>query len=105
MASSVGCSSDAIRASRWLLLACRWLSSGSRGVRLGGFADVELPRSDLAVARGCACVVRHSWHLLPQSIARGTYKLMGVLLSAGEVCARRRVAGEAVALLVRPGAS
>ena len=88
-----------------LLLACRWLPGSSRGVMLGEFADVGLPRPDPAVAHGHTCVMRHSWHLLPQSIARGTYKLMGVLLSAGEVCARRRLAGEAVALLVRPRAS
>jgi len=68
---------------------------------LGEFIGVGMPRPDPDAARGHACVMRHSWRLLPQSVAHGTYRLMGVLVGVGEVCARWRLAGEAT-VPVRP---
>ena len=70
VASLVVRGSDSIRASRWLLLAYRWLPGSSRGVVLGEFVGVRLLRPNLAMAHGHTCVMRHSWCLLPQSIAR-----------------------------------
>ena len=44
-------------------------------------------------------MVCHSGRVLPQSISRGTWKLVGMLVCAGVVGAHRRLAGEVVALL------
>jgi len=51
------------------------------------------------MACGHACVVRHSRRVLPQSVARGTWKLVGMLVCAGVVGAHWRLAGEVAALL------
>ena len=62
---------------------------------LGEFTGVRLPRPDPTMVHGHACVMHHSWRLLPQSVARCTLRLMGVLVGVGEVCARRRLTSEA----------
>ena len=99
MADAFEGSSGPIRTSTLFNTACRWSPSSSRGVRQGGFAGVGLPRPDTTAARGHSCVVCHSGRMLPQSIARGTRKLVGMLVCAGVVGARRHLAGEVAALL------
>ena len=92
-------SSSLNKTSTLVNVAYRWSPSSSRGVRQGGFAGVGLPRPDTTAARGHAYVVRHSRHVLPQSIVHGMRKLMGMLVCAGVVGAHRRLAGEVAALL------
>jgi len=99
MADAFEGSSGPIRTSTLFNAACIWSPSSSRGIQIGGFASVGLPRPDTAAARGHACVVRHSGRVLPQSVGRGTRKLVGMLVCARMVGARRRLAGEVVALL------
>ena len=60
---------------------------------------VLLPLTTIVCAHGLACVVHHSGHVLPQSISRGTWKLVGMLVYAGVVGARQHLAGEVAALL------
>ena len=66
---------------------------------IGDFTGVGLPWPVTATACGHACGVRHSRHMLPQSVLRGTRKLVGMLVRAVVVGARRCLAGEVVALL------
>ena len=92
-------SSGPIRTSTLFNAAYRWSPSSSRGVQIGGFVGIRLPRPDTAATRGHTCVLRHSRCMLPQSVARGVRKLVGMLVCAGVVSARRRLGGEVVALL------
>ena len=92
-------SSGPIMTSTLFNTACRWSPSSSRGVQIGGFASVGLPWPDTAATHGHAYVVCHSRRVLPQSIARGTRKLVGILVCAGVVGARWRLADEVAALL------
>ena len=99
MADAFEGSSGPIRTSTLFNAAYRWSSISSRGIRIGGFAGIGLPRPDTAAARGHACVVHPSGRVLPQFIVRGMRKLMGMLVCAGLVGARRRLASEVAALL------
>ena len=99
MADVLEGSSEPIRTSTLFNVAYRWSLSSIRGVRIGDFADIGLPRLVTAAACGHACVVRHSRRVLPQSVSRGTRKLVGMLVCAGVVGARRRLASEVAAML------
>jgi len=92
-------SSGPIRTSTLFNAAYRWSPSSSRGIRIGGFAGVGLPRPVTAAACGHACVVRHSGRVLPLSIFHGMRKLVGMRVCAVVVDARQRLAGEVMALL------
>jgi len=48
VASVIGSGSDSIRTSILLLVVCRWIQGGDKGVGLGNFAD-----ADVATARPC----------------------------------------------------
>ena len=99
MADAFEGSSGSNRTSTLFNVAYRWSPSSTRDVRIGGFTGIGLPRPDTAAARGHAWVVRHSGRVLPQSIACGMRKLVGMLVCARVVGAHRRLAGEVVALL------
>ena len=98
-------SSSLNRTSTLVNVAYRWSPSSSRGIRIGGFIGIRLPQPNTIAVRGHAYVVHHSRCVLPQSIVHGMRKLMGMLVCARVVVARWHLAGEAVALLVWPGAS